>query len=83
MQARLVGYLTHRGTNVVSDKTQDTSAKPPDKAPDQQSPLVDAGRVAVTYTAVPPKGPPGKEIHPRRPLPAVPPKPQSGPADKD
>jgi hypothetical protein len=66
--------------SIVSEKTQDKS--PPDKTPNPESPLVNAGQVAVTYTAFPPKGPPDKQIHPRRTLPEVPPKPPGGQDDK-
>jgi hypothetical protein len=41
-------------------------------APVPQSRLDSAGRVTVTYTAKPPKGPADKRIHPRRPLAKIP-----------
>ena len=56
----------------MSDQTRDRSAVRPDQAPKPESPLVDAGRVTVTYTGQPPKGPRDKEIHTRRKLPEVP-----------
>lgn len=34
--------------------------------------LESSGEVVVTHQPVPPKGPPEKQIHPRRPLPLVP-----------
>ena len=62
----------------MSDQPQDKSAARPDRAAQSDratkpgSPLVDVGQVAVTYSVQPPKGPPDKEIHPRRKLPEVP-----------
>ena len=67
---------------------QDKSATRPDRGPrpdratKPESPLVDVGQVAVTYTAQPPKGPPDKEIHPRRKLPEVLPRSPRGQDDK-
>ena len=72
----------------MSDQTQDKSpTRPargarPDRATKPESPLVDVGQVAVTYTAQPPKGPPDKEIHPRRKLPEVLPRSPRGQDDK-
>jgi len=72
----------------MSDQTRDKSATRPDRGagPDRttkpESPLVDVGQVAVTYTAQPPKGPPDKEIHPRRKLPEVPPRSPRGQDDE-
>jgi hypothetical protein len=60
-------------TTVPSKKPR--NPKKPSNAASGQAPetrLESAGRVAVTYGATPPKGPPGKQIHPRRRLPEVP-----------
>ena len=59
----------------MSENSRDKSGEPPRRTANPSAPLPDAGRIAVTYSAVPPKGPPGKEIHPRRKLPEVPSKP--------
>jgi len=72
----------------MSDQPQDKSATRPDRAARSdrattaESPLVDVGRVAVTYGVRPPKGPPDKEIHPRRKLPEVPSRSFRGRADE-
>jgi hypothetical protein len=58
----------------VPSKKPQSPIKPsnavPGQAPDAR--LESAGQVAVTYSATPPKGPPDKQIHPRRRLPEVP-----------
>jgi hypothetical protein len=48
--------------------------KQPDSTSDQNPDvtLESVGQVAVTYNAKPAKGPPDKQIHPRRRLPDVP-----------
>jgi hypothetical protein len=50
-------------------KPQDPT-RPPTTPPEVR--LSNAGQVAVTYSAKPPKGPSNKQIHPRRRLPDVP-----------
>jgi hypothetical protein len=57
----------------MSDETGNKSTKRRDGHPKAELPLEKAGTVTVTFTAVPPKGPPDKQIHPRRKLPEVPP----------
>jgi hypothetical protein len=56
--------------------------KPPNPVPDQapETRLESAGEVAVTYSATPPKGPPDKQIHPRRSLPEIP---EAPPRERD
>jgi len=54
----------------------------PDKAVAPQIRLESAGQVAVTYSAVPPKGSAAKVIHPRRALPEVAPAPTTAPSKK-
>jgi len=44
--------------------------------------LESPGEVVVTHHIIPPKGPPNKQIHPRRPLPLVPTAPVE-PAEED
>jgi hypothetical protein len=67
---------------MVPNKNPDSPREPsktvPDKTP--ETPLDNAGQVAVTYGAKPPKGPPNKQIHPRRRLPDVP---EAPPRERD
>jgi hypothetical protein len=55
-------------------KKPPNQATPSNAAPGQApaTRLESAGQVAVTYSATPPKGPPDKQIHPRRRLAEVP-----------
>jgi hypothetical protein len=64
----------------MPNKPQKKVVKQPGKTPKGELPLRNAGDVEVTYTAVPPKGPPDKQIHPRLKLPEVPP---PSPRNKD
>ena len=58
----------------MPNKNPDNLKEPPKTVPSEapETPLENAGKVAVTYGAKPPKGPPNKGIHPRRRLPDVP-----------
>jgi len=68
-------------TKVPSKKPRNPK-KPSNALPGQpqETRLESAGQVVVTYGATPPKGPPNKQIHPRRRLPEVPTAP---PAERD
>ena len=67
---------------MVPNKNPDK--EPSKTVPDQtpETPLDNAGQVAVTYGAKPPKGPPNKQIHPRQRLPDVPDAPPREPDKK-
>ncbi len=59
---------------MAPNKKPDNPTEPSNTVPDQapETRLDNAGQVAVTYSAKPPKGPPNKQIHPRRRLADVP-----------
>jgi len=63
---------------VFSRVMQDREPRPPKETEDEtpfdvdESNLQSSGEVVVRHHDRPPKGPPDKRIHPRRPLPRVP-----------
>jgi hypothetical protein len=67
-------YSAIKGMRTVPSKKPRDPKKPSNAVPGRapQVRLESAGKVAVTYRATPPKGPPDKEIHPRRRLPEIP-----------
>jgi hypothetical protein len=74
------GHDVVGGMRTVPNKKPRNPIKPlnavPGQAPETQ--LESAGQVAVTYGVTPPKGPPDKQIHPRRRLADVPDAPPRG-----
>jgi hypothetical protein len=54
------------GDSAKKERQDSASGKP------EETQLEPAGEVVVTHHKAPPKGPPNKEIHPRRRLPPVP-----------
>ena len=68
----------------MPNQKPDKATAPPDSASivPLETRLENAGQVAVTYTAAPPKGPAAKEIHARRALPEVAPASSDAPTKK-
>jgi hypothetical protein len=76
--SRSNGYCAIEGMRTVPSKKR--SPKKPMKTRAAETPLENAGEVAVTYDATLPKGAPDKQIHPRRRLPEIP---DAPPRDRD
>jgi hypothetical protein len=57
---------------MARNNQKDEKSPPKPAAPEKPVPLQPAGEVVVTPEPCAPKAPPGKTIHPRRPLPPVP-----------
>jgi hypothetical protein len=65
----------------VAKRKTPRSTPPPGRDRERSLELPLRGKVTIVSTEAPPKAPPGKRIHPRRPLPLVPDKPLADEGD--